>query len=88
MVLNETRKIRLVKSYIEGARKYHLLIGKRFEVTVENVNVYELEFNKEDYKHLCGIQSDLKDRDFFNNCLTSTITIFNIKDRQKKTGIV
>lgn len=84
MDLNEIRKKRLVNSYINGAIKYNLLMGKKYEITVENGNVYEIEFNKEDYKHLCGIQSTLNDRDFFDNCLKSTITTSNINTKQKK----
>ncbi len=43
-----------------------------------------MQFNKEDFKHLTGIQSDLNPKSFFNNCLNETITRQNIKTNQTK----
>lgn len=74
MILSEIRKERVKNECIKGAQKYNRLIGKHFEITIENGETYIVQFNKEDFQHLTGVKSTFTNRAFFTNCLNATIT--------------
>lgn len=84
MILSEIRKERVKNECIKGAQKYNRLIGKHFEITIENGEAYIVQFNKEDFQHLTGVNSTFTNRAFFTNCLNATITCQNITDYQSK----
>lgn len=83
MNISDSRKSRLVNTYINAAKTYSNFIGYIFEVhTVEKI--YKLEFNIKDFKHLCGVKSNLSNRDFYQNSLNGTLAINNINSIQPK----
>lgn len=84
MRVSDTRKQRIINSCVVGARKYSRLVGHYFELTTEDNQVFEIQFNKDDFKHLTGISSFLSSNDFYKNCLNGIITKQNINDNQKK----
>lgn len=54
-------------------RKYSRLVGHYFELTTEDNQVFEIQFNKDDFKHLTGISS-LLSNGRFNTKLNSPQT--------------
>lgn len=71
---------------VSDTRKYSRLVGHYFELTTEDNQVFEIRFNKDDFKHLTGISSYLSSNDFYKNCINRIITktLMIIK---RKTGI-
>ena len=69
---------------VSDTRKYSRLVGHYFELTTEDNQMFEIQFNKDDFKHLSGISSYLSSNDFYKNCINGIITKQNINDNQKK----
>ena len=64
MRVSDTRKQRIINSCVVGARKYSRLVGNYFELTTEDNQMFEIQFNKDDFKHLTGISSLLSNGKF------------------------
>ena len=69
---------------VSDTRKYSRLVGHYFELTTEDNQMFEIQFNKDDFKHLTGISYYLSSNDFYKNCINGIITKQNINDNQKK----
>ncbi len=82
--INNNNKTRLRESSINGAANYaHYLMNKVFLVVCEDGTEYTLQFLKSDYRHLTGIDSDLDDDTFFENCKLRILDVGNILTDQK-----
>ena len=64
MRVSDTRKQRIINSCVVGARKYSRWVGHYFELTTEDNQMFEIQFNKDDFKHLTGISSLLSNGKF------------------------
>lgn len=84
MELKEIRKKRLVNCYCLGAKSYKKLMNRKFIITTETDEVFNVRFNKRDFQHLCGIESDLNPNEFFYNAFDDKLSLDNIKSRQRK----
>ena len=83
-LLSEKRKQYLRTKIIQGAQLYkQYLLGKHFLVVCEDGKKYTIWFPKEKYKHLTGINSNLNDKRFYNNCITQQLSEGNIMEYQK-----
>lgn len=58
---------------VSDTRKYSRLGGHYFELTTEDNQMFEIQFNKDDFKHLTGISS-LLSNGRFNTKLNSPQT--------------
>ena len=58
---------------VSDTRKYSRLVGHYFELTTEDNQMFEIQFNKDDFKHLTVISS-LLSNDRFNTKLNSPQT--------------
>ena len=83
MQYNDSQRERFRKNVIKGARSYNKLIGKRFLILTEDGNHQEIEFHIADFKHLTGLQSSLKDTNFFYNSRNGILQLNDIKRNQK-----
>lgn len=82
ITISQRKKLR--ENVIKGASCYaHYLIDKVFLVVCEDGNSYEIRFFKTDYRHLTGIDSNLDDDTFFDNCKSRRLDIGNINEYQK-----
>ena len=82
-LINEGKRKKLRENAIKGAAQYsHYLMDKVFLVVCEDGNEYELRFLKSDYRHLTGIDSNLDDDAFFENCRNRHLDIGNINEYQ------
>ena len=82
--ITSNQKIHLRKCYIQGAQNYnHFLMGKIFLIICEDGTETTIRFFKKDYIHLTGIETNLGDNIFFENCKNSTLNNNNILTHQK-----
>ena len=82
-LINEEKRKRLRENAIKGASLYaHYLMDKIFLVICEDGTEYSLRFLKSDYRHLTGIDSNLDDDTFFDNCKLRHLDIGNINEYQ------
>ena len=82
-LINENKRRKLRENAIKGAVKYsHYLMDKVFLVVCEDGSEYTLRFFKSDYRHLTGIDSNLDDDTFFENCKSRYLDIGNINEYQ------
>lgn len=83
-LINEGKRKRLRENAIKGAVLYaQYLMDKIFLVICEDGSEYTLRFLKSDYRHLTGIDSNLDDDIFFDNCKARYLDIGNINEYQK-----
>lgn len=83
-LINEGKRKRLRENAIKGAALYaQYLVDKIFLVICEDGSEYTLRFLKSDYRHLTGIDSNLDDDIFFDNCKARYLDIGNINEYQK-----
>lgn len=82
-LINEGKRKKLRENAIKGAAQYsHYLMNKVFLVICEDGAEYTLQFLKSDYRHLTGIDSNLEDDIFFDNCKSRYLDIGNINEYQ------
>lgn len=82
--LSENMKRRLRNYIISGARNYNkYLADKVFKIVCEDGDTVEIRFFISDFKHLTGLYSDLKNNEFYKECIHGTISIGNINTKQK-----
>lgn len=63
----------IIHMSVSDTRKYSRLVRHYFELTTEDNQVFEIQFNKDDFKHLTGISS-LLSNGRFNTKLNSPQT--------------
>lgn len=73
MKVSDTRKQRIINSCVVGARKYSRLVGHYFELTTEYNQMFEIQFNKDDFKHIIGISYLLSNGRFNTKLFTSNL---------------
>ena len=82
--IDENKRKILRDNTIKGARQYsHYLVDKDFLVLCEDGKEYVLHFLKNDFRHLTGIKSDLRDDVFFQNSKKGHLDLGNIAEYQK-----
>ena len=82
--IDRNKRKMLRDNTIKGARQYsHYLVDKDFLVLCEDGRQYVLHFLKNDFRHLTGIKSNLKDDLFFQNSKKGHLDLGNIEEYQK-----
>lgn len=82
-VMTLNKKMYLKECLTEGARNYdHFLVGKDFWIICEDGTESTVRFFKKDYIHLAGVQSNLSDGSFFEQCKKDKLTDGNILTHQ------
>lgn len=76
---NQARQI-----ILRASKLYNYLIGKTFIFVSKgkNFNYFEVDFRKENFLHLLGLETKLKAKAFFEKCITNKLSNgnFDIKD--------
>lgn len=82
--ISEGNKNRLRNKIIQGAKNYDIFLNnKKFLIICEDNSKIEINFFKEDFKHLTGINSDLSNSEFYKKAVNGTLSSANILTEQK-----